>query len=263
MSAARNSGSWYLDPVVAVQKKQAHLGLVGRWARGLNVRAFLKTDLFEEANGRDDILWNLFPAATQAIGMDLNPATVVRAKRRVSGPSTRFLSCDVRYPALRPGSVDLIVSTSTLDHLDDAAEFRASLTALAALVRGGGLLIVTMDNLENPLYRPLRWASQRGWIPFRLGYTVSMRELNRVLADIGLRVVDNAWLLHNPRIVTTLLCLALRRVFGRYADAPIRLLLRLFTMMGRLPTKRWTAVFVAACAQVPVAGPPVNAGRQS
>jgi hypothetical protein len=254
MSSPRDSGSWYLDPVAALQKKQAHLDLIARWSSGLKVETFLKTDLFEEANGQDDILFDLFPAQSRAIGMDLEPATVVRAKRRCPLPSAGFLSCDVRYPALRPEAVDLIVSTSTLDHLDNADEFRASLAALAALIRKGGLLIVTVDNLENPLYRPLRWASRRGWTPFALGYTVSRGELSRVLADLGLEGLDNAYLLHNPRVITTLLCLAMRGLLGKRADGAVRLMLRLFSLLGRLPTRRWSACFVAACARVPATG---------
>lgn len=253
--AAHQSGSWYLDPLAARQKKQAHLDLVARWTRGLNVSVFLKTDLFEEANGLDDILFDLFPGKSKALGMDLEPATVARAKRRCPDRSTRFLCCDVRWPALPPRSVDLIVSTSTLDHLDNAEQFRSSLAALAGLLRGGGLLVVTMDNLENPLYRPLRWASRRGWVPFRLGYTVTMRQLNRALEELGLEVAGNAWLLHNPRVISTVLCLALRRLLGRRADAPVRFLLATFSLLGRLPTRRWTACFVAACARVPATAP--------
>ena len=251
MADGGTSCSWYLDPVAAEQKRRVHRELVHRWARGLEVRTFLKTDLFEEANGADQIFFDLYPPDSRAVGMDLAEATARRAWRRCPNPAARFLVCDIRRPALRPGALDLIVSTSTLDHLESAEEFRACLAELAELLRPGGLLIVTVDNLENPFYRPLRWASRRGWTPFSLGYTVSMQGLTRVLTGLGLEVTHTGLLLHNPRMVTTLLCLAFRKLLGRRADLPVRALLGMFSLLGRLPSRRWTACFIAACARRP------------
>lgn len=248
------SRSWYLDPLVAQQKRRVHRDLVYRWAGAIQVRTFLKTDLFEEANGEDHLLFDLYPCDCRAVGMDVSPQTVTQARQRCPNPAARFLVCDVRRPALRPGRLDLIVSTSTLDHLESAADLRASLAELAGLLREGGLLIVTLDNPHNPLYRPLRWASRRGWVPFSLGCTLSMAELNRLLNDLNLEVVGNEWLLHNPRIISTLLCLGLRKLLGRRADRPVRALLGLFAWLGGLPTRRWSACFVAACARRPVTG---------
>jgi SAM-dependent methyltransferase len=241
--------SWYLDPLVARQKRQVHVELIRNWTRGLEVRTYLKTDLFEEANGEDQILFDLFSPSCRAIGMDLSIATAAAAARRSPADSPNFLACDVRHPALRPGSLDLIVSTSTLDHLESSAEFRESISALAGLLRPGGLLIVTVDNLHNPLYRPLRWASRKGWLPFELGYTPAMGELRTILSETGLEVLESDWLLHNPRAVSTVLWIALRKLFSRRADVPIKLALALFASFGRLPTRRWTACFAAACAR--------------
>ena len=242
--------SWYLDPLAARQKANVHLELVRRWTAGVTVRNLLKTDLFEEANNGDAILAELDGGQVRAFGMDLNPATVIRAAQRYSSPSPPFLACDARQPALRPASMDVIVSTSTLDHMETAGDFHASLKALAGLLRPDGVLIITMDNLENPLYRPLRWASRRGWLPFRMGYTVSLAGLQRALEMCGFRVVETERLLHNPRMVSTLLFLGLRRLLGRRADAPVAWLLRCFAQLGRTPLRRWTACFVAACARV-------------
>jgi SAM-dependent methyltransferase len=213
------------------------------------VGTFLKTDLFEEANGADQILFDLYPPPCLAIGMDLSAATVSRAAGRCPNASARFLVCDVRHPALRSGSLDLIVSTSTLDHLETAGQFQQSLAGLAGLLRQGGLLIVTVDNPQNPLYGPLRWASRRGWLPFALGYTPSMRELMDFLAGLRLEVVAQDWLLHNPRGISTLVWIALRKLLKKRAETPISLILRALAAMGRLPTRRWTACFSAVCAR--------------
>jgi len=247
-------GAWYLDREVALQKKRVHLEFIRRSARDARVRVYLKTDLFEEAGGEDHILFDLHQSGWTGIGMDMATGTVIQAARRHPAPGIHFLACDIRRPALRPGRIDLITSLSTLDHVESEADFHAGLAEMARLLSPGGLLVVTVDNPQNPMYHALRWASRRGWLPYRLGHTASMRELNRLLAQLGLEIVATEWLLHNPRIISTLLCLGLRRLLRRRADRPIRALLMLFAVLGRLPTRRWTACFVAACARRPSGG---------
>ena len=71
------------------------------------------------------------------------------------------------------------------------------------------------------------------------------------LESAGLRADRVAGFIHNPRIFTTLLFLALRRVLGRHADGPVRALLALFALAGWLPTWPWTACFLGTCATKP------------
>jgi SAM-dependent methyltransferase len=249
---ARESASWYLDPLVAAQKRRAHQELVWQWTRGIEVRRFLKTDSFEEAHGDDWILFDLFPRAC-ALGMDLALSTARRAQSRCPNGQARFLASDVRNLAIRPGSMDAIVSTSTLDHFDSRAEFECAIDQLAGALRPGGMLVITLDNPWNPLYGLFRWTSHRGWLPFRMGYTVALPGLTRCLENAGLEVTATGGLIHNPRMVSTVLFRALRLLLGHRADLPIRALLAAFAAMGSLPTRRFTACFVAACARKPEA----------
>ena len=63
--------SWYLDPLVAKQKRDEHLALLRAWWDGGSARV-LKTDLFEEANGADELL-SAFPVRATIVGMDVLP----------------------------------------------------------------------------------------------------------------------------------------------------------------------------------------------
>ncbi len=247
----QSAPSWYLDQLVAEQKRRIHQELIRRWTGGLEVSRVLKTDTFEEAWGDDQILFDLFPGASCTVGMDLAWSTAHHARARCGNPRVHFLAGDARSLALRSQSMDVVVSTSTLDHLDSPEELSAALEELARVLRPGGLVVVTMDNPRNPLYAPLRWASHRAWAPFVLGYTEPLSGLVRRLEETGLEVVATDALIHNPRLISTLLFLALRRLLGRYADAPIRWLLGAFAAVGHLPTRRFTACFVAACARQP------------
>jgi SAM-dependent methyltransferase len=246
--AERPRPSWYLDPLVAKQKRRLHLELVQRWA-GARPARVLKTDLFEEAYGDDHLLLDICPGARATIGIDQTPTTVRQARARWPRAGAHFLVSDVRRLALRSGSLDLVVSNSTLDHFDSAGDFHDALAELARVLRPGGRLVVTMDNPQNLLYQLLRWASRLGLTPVPLGYTTSLSTLARSLEAAGLEVQEVATLIHNLRGVSTLLFLGLRRLLGPRADGPIRGALRLFAGLERLPTRRFTACFVAACAR--------------
>lgn len=239
--------SWYLDPIVAEQKRDEHLALLRTWWDGVLPAVMLKTDLFEEAHGGDELL-SAFPSGATVVGMDVATATVVRARARRGG-SGRFVVTDVLRLALATGSVDLVFSNSTLDHFNRPDDLERALRELVRVLRPGGRLIVTVDNPRNPLYGLLRWVTRRGWAPMTLGHTVSRLELADLVRRAGVDVVASHILIHNPRLVSTALFIALRRALGRRADGPIRLLLGLFDRLGRLPTREYTACFVAVCGR--------------
>ncbi|MGD0577371.1 MAG: class I SAM-dependent methyltransferase [Bryobacteraceae bacterium] len=249
--ASKRGPSWYLDPLAAEQKRRVFLTWILNSAGSMCPEVVLKTDLFEEANNHDDVLWDLYAAPRIRIGIDLDPHTPARAAARCADRQAVYLAADVRRLPLPPGSVDVIVSTSTLDHFEDQVDLRAAIVELARVLRPGGRLFLVLDNPRNPLYPLMRWASRRGWMPFTLGETLSAPAMLRELESAGLRADRVAGFIHNPRIFTTLLFLALRRVLGRHADGPVRALLALFALAGWLPTWPWTACFLGTCATKP------------
>jgi len=205
--------------------------------------------VFEEAYGEDQILFDLLPEARRVVGMDVAWSTARAARQRCPAGSFFFLAGDVRELGFPSGTFDLVVSTSTLDHFDSRAELRAAIRELARVLRPGGTLVITLDNPANPTYYLLRWMSRFSWAPFSLGRTASAAELNRSLREAGMEVLGNDWLIHNPRLLSTAIFLGLRRALGAHADTPIRGLLKIFALLGRLPTRRFSACFVAACAR--------------
>jgi SAM-dependent methyltransferase len=238
--------SWYLDPLVAQQKRDKHLALLRAWWESGSA-IVLKTDLFEEANGSDELL-SSFPAHVTIVGMDVVPTTVVRARARGVRPGL-FLATDVRHLALASQSVDLVFSNSTLDHFDEASDLDGSIAELVRVLRPGGRLIVTLDNPRNPTYGVLRWVTRRGWSPVTLGQTMTRQGLADAMRRAGVEIEGSELLIHNPRLVSTLLFMTLRRLLRSYADGPIRFLLGAFDRLGRLPTREYTACFVAVCGR--------------
>jgi len=234
--------------LVAKQKKEVHLEWICRNVQQRRVAVVLRTDLFEEANGEDELLSSLPFEADLKLGIDVDESTARRAALRLDGNSG-FAAADVRRLPFKNDSIDLVLSNSTLDHFEVAEDLQHSICELARVLKPGGLLLITLDNPRNPLYRLFRAGVQWCGISFRLGHTASSSELVRLLKHAGLEPISTDLLLHNPRFLSTLLFMALRRL--RAGDRVIGALLKLFSLAGTLPTRCYTAVFVAACGRKP------------
>lgn len=254
-SGTGQSSSWYLDRLAALQKRRTNLEVVGQALEGLAQppRIVLKTDLFEEANGVDQILSGLDLGQRLAIGFDLSTATA-KGGRRVLGANTPLFVSDARRLALASDSIDLIISTSTLDHMEGPADLEQALRELYRVLRPGGRMALTLDNPWNPLYPLLRLVCSLPVAPFGIGYTLSRRGMERVLRKIGFLPTSWRPILHNPRLVSTLYFMMLRRLLPeKGADRWIARALRLFDRLERLPTRWFTGCFVAVCATKPEA----------
>ena len=246
-----SSRSWYLDPLVASQKRNEFQRLITAWSRGSSLRAVLKTDLFEEANGEDQLLFDSFRQVPLVVGIDIDEGVVADARRRSAGSGVLSLVSDVRDLPFQDGCLDYVISTSTLDHFEDSREIERSLRELARVLRAGGRIVVALDNPWNPLYHVLRLVSRAPRFPFRLGKTLSRTQLEECLSKCDLVVLKGETVIHNPRLISTLLFLLLRKLLGRFSDRPIRWLLAGFGLMHHLPSRHITGCFVAVCAEKP------------
>jgi hypothetical protein len=137
---------------------------------------------------------------------------------------------------------------STLDHFESKEDIGRSLDEMTRVLRPGGVLLITLDNPRNLSYHLLRWMSRRGWTPYELGETVSLDALKRMLIGRGLLIQTTGYLIHNPRGISTVLFLGLRKVLGRFASAPIRVLLGGWAILGTLPVRSFTGCFLAVGA---------------
>lgn len=204
----------------------------------------LKTDLFEDAWGSDNIIFDLFePGSATLLGTDLAFVTVHAVRRRAGQLALGGFVSDIRCLPVRPATLDAVLSTSTLDHFAEKAEFDRALSGICSALQPSGTLVITLDNPLNPLYHALRLLSRAGLTPFRLGFTPTPAALTRQLQREGFEVLDQAWLIHNPRILSTAVFYLARRMCGRHADRIIRWMLAAFALQDRIWTRRFTACF--------------------
>jgi SAM-dependent methyltransferase len=262
----KNQPNWYLDPLVAQSKQKEHLRLIKRWLKESMPERLLKTDLFEEAFGEDQLLFDLSTYGKR-FGIDLAHSTVKYASAKAQkncasnpdapGPSAasfHFGVADLRALPFKSQSFDLIISTSSLDHFASGSDFRHAVRQIVSALAPGGKLIVTVDNLWNPLYLPLKWLSRFSWAPYPLGYTPSLSGLKKILVHNNLNVLNTDCLVHNPRLISTALFLLLRRFWGNRASPWIAAILKAFSWLDSLPTRYISACFVAVVAEAPSDG---------
>jgi SAM-dependent methyltransferase len=245
---------WQRAPAQTLWRRHSdrvNSALVARWLPS-GTGTTLKTDLWDEAMGE-----GLYPAiaarSEHVVGVDVSRAIVAAAAERY--PTLDARVAHVHALPFDDGSIDAIVSNSTLDHFDDAAEIDRSIVELARVLRAGGTLVLTLDNPANPLVALakalprqalnrtwLRWAdasSRLGLHPYHVGATYGRSRLRTVVEDAGFAVEETTAIVHAPRPIAVLVGQRLQSG-GRF--------LRTLAALERLeqaPTRFVTGHFVA------------------
>jgi SAM-dependent methyltransferase len=228
-----------------------NIALCRRWWPAHPVASVLKTDLFDEAFG-DGLAAFLKERAAAVTAIDHTIDVVREARPQTRGVTTA--AADVRCLPFKSGAFDLVTSNSTLDHFHDAADIAKSLRELHRVIAPGGSLILTMDNLANPVVAlrnalPFPVVHRLGLVPYYVGATVAPETGAAALESAGFSVMETDAILHCPRVLgvaTAALCdwigaTPLRRAFLRAMSA--------CEAIGRWPTRYRTGYFTAFLAR--------------
>jgi SAM-dependent methyltransferase len=221
-----------------------------RWLAAKRATSVLKTDLFEEAIG-DGVIPMTGREGTVIVGIDVSASVVWSASRhRTIGA----VQADIRQSPFADGSFDCVVTTSTLDHFDTSDELHRSVVELVRILRPSGELLITLDNLSNPVVRlrnalpggPLR---RLGLVPYRVGASCNRQGLCYLLENAGTTVTDITAILHCPRVLMVPIARLTDRLspHGRLSDRLLRFLDRWETM-ERWPSRFVTGYYLAARA---------------
>lgn len=195
---AKRRVNHYVDFFSAGIKRNAYTSLIERWTSGKAGLTF-KTDLFEEAFGDDHLLSHLADKGAMAVGCDISHVVCTRARERMAGISVdigKMLVADVSEIPVKSGCVDLVVSSSTLDHLP---EIDQALAEIHRILSPQGVLILTLNNAHNPLFvMGTHLQSFFGRIDFYIDKFYSEGEMKSLLGKAGFRVDDVAFIVHIP-----------------------------------------------------------------
>ena len=229
-----------------------NMALCTRWWPASPVRRVLKTDLFDEIAGH-----GLLPAfgrrTATAVGIDRSvEAGRLAARRGVPCAVT----ADARALPFAPGTFDLVVSNSTLDHFSRAADIAAALREIRQVLAPEGRLILTLDNPSNPIVRlrnalPFALLNQMRLVPYFVGETLDERTLRVELESVGLRVVEVTAILHCPRAVMIAGLGAARHLLGARWQQRLSGALMAFERLERWPSRNRTGYYIAVAADAP------------
>lgn len=227
--------------------------LLARWLPEGTPGTLLKTDLFDEAVS-PGLMSSLERRADRILGADISRETARRAAGRAD--RLRAFCADVRRLPLADGSIDTILSNSTLDHFERREELERGLTELHRVLRPGGRLLLTLDNRVNPVVAlrnalPFPLLNKLGLLPYYVGWTCGPGTLIRLLRNAGFEVQDVDAILHCPRLLAIKISAVLDRRAG--AREQRRFLDRLlsFERLARWPTRFLTGYYIAVRATRP------------
>lgn len=221
--------------------------LLSRWWPPEGAKYLLKTDLFDEAVN-EGLYTFLTDRAEQVMGMDISFPIIKQAKSRFL--AYQSVQADVRYLPFKKDSFDLIISYSTLDHFTSIKEMMVSLHELRRVLRPGHQIILTLDNLSNPIILlrnvlPFRWLHHLRIVPYFVGATVGPSTLKYVIQETGFKVIEMETILHCPRVVMVVLSRWLQKHAQSKIQKQFLRLLQRFECLSRLPTCFFTGYFIA------------------
>ncbi len=246
------AGQWQASPqrLWRSHSDAVNIALFGRWLRPRRARRALKTDLFDEGVGPG--LYRLLAEhARHVVGMDIS-MEITRAARS-NNPGLTATGADVRRLPFADGAFDVILSNSTLDHFDSRDEMLSSLRELRRVLRRDGELLLTVDNLLNPLVAlrnsmPFPLLHRLGLVPYRMGVTYGPSGLVRLLREAGFNVLERAAVMHCPRVLAVALARLLEERAGARARRRVLAWFGAFEILSRWPTRFLTGYFIAVRA---------------
>ena len=222
----------------------------GRWMSGAPAGRVLKTDLFDESltSGLYPMLSN---RAGTVVGIDVSTEVARAAQSRNKGLQT--VVADVRRLPFADGSMDTIVSDSTLDHFRSADDILVSLAELGRILKNGGQLLLTLDNKANPVIAlrnvlPFRLLNRIGVLPYYVGATFGPGRLRKSLEKHDFDVMEISAIWHFPRVAAVALGDVLKTSASAETQRRFLRFLQAFEPLSRLPTRFLTGHFIAARA---------------
>jgi len=225
--------------------------LFGAWLPTDQMSRVLKTDLFDEACSAG-LVPLLASQAHHVVGIDVSMVTAQAARRQ--HPNLKADQCDVRRLPFADAAFDAVVSNSTLDHFESLSDLMDGLVELRRVLRPGGELLLSLDNLANPAIA-VRNALPR-WllrclhllVPYDVGATCGPRLMRRLLIEAGFDIVEIKAVMHHPSIIAVAAARLLQLHGSHEMQQRYLSWLGSLERLSRWPTRFLTGHYIAARA---------------
>lgn len=237
--AKRTNGPLFQDQI-ALYKRKVHLDLISAWAPRGQAMSVLKTDLFEEAFGKDSLLDALGASYAFTVGIDISCIVVNKAKLKF--PEYPSLVTNVCNLPFKEKSFDLIVSNSTLDHFPPRI-LPDTMNELWRILKPEGCLILTLDSRHNILHVLSNYIRRwMGKIYAERCYTI--KETSRMLKESLFKITDVTAIYHIPPGVN-FLAKKLHKSIGPGANKWIQYVIDICNKVGQFPTLFLSGRYIA------------------
>jgi len=247
----KDEGEGSIDQCLGRIKRQAFFRFLLKHAGGLEGRVILKTDLREEAHGEDRIFGEEVFARSSCYGVEISFRTArqaLLAQKEVTARQSPVVA-DVRALPFADGVFDLIISTSTLDHFEDASDIDIAFAEIGRVLRPGGRAVITLNNKRNINFVCMSWLERvlgKALYPVRF-FTLDQVEGLALSSGLSVRAHDHIVNIINP--MNTLLLL-IRRYWGdRSADRLGGVCTRIADALSRSTLRGRTSWFIAVICE--------------
>lgn len=227
--------------------------LLEDWLPDHDLGRLLKTDLFDEAISEG--LYPFLSARCRRMdGIDISQKVVDASLQKY--PELKAHLADLRDLPFEDRAFDCVVSTSSLDHFQQASDIDKALQELFRITIPGGYLLITMDNLQNPAVYlrnnlPASWLQKAGLVPYFTGRSLNRAGLNDALQRAGFETLESTAVMHCPRAIAVARASAVLRKGDVEAEKRFLTRLQGWERFRNWPTRYFTGYYVAVRARRP------------
>jgi len=226
---------------------RVHIDLISKWLPDKPFNKVFKTDLFDEY-----VCTGLYPflsAKAEAVyGIDLSEP--VTKNSRLKYPDMSTIRANILSLPFADNVFDLIISNSTIDHFQHLDNIVESLNELYRTLGKDGTMILTIDNLDNPIVAlrnrlPYSFLNRSGIVPYYVGVTLGLKKLLEILAQTGFEILDKCFIMHCPRIFCVLIAEYFKKSASRKGQLRFLRALKMFEGLSKYPVSPLTGHFIA------------------
>jgi len=151
-------GYYAKSTILGKYKRDFVLDVIRNWNLEINNKIILKTDLFEEAFGPDEILFSISRdyKPKRVYGIDISNRVIAKVKNNCikKTPNKKIIlqNEDLKKLSFKDNYFDLIISQSTLDHFEDLNDLNRVMKELYRVLKSRGKLLFSINNKHNFLF---------------------------------------------------------------------------------------------------------------
>ena len=120
---------------------------------------------------------------------------------------------------------------------------------LRRILKHGGRLFLTLDNLQNPVVRlrnclPFHWLHRLGIVPYFVGKTLTPAQLYRALERAGFKIERTEAGMHIPRMPAVLLAKMAEKINSTHIRQALLTTMMSMEALSRLPIRYLTGYYI-------------------